>query len=211
MDIAGLNTLDLLLLVFLFIGALVGAVRGMVPQVFSLASIWLGLVLTLWFYKPFSNYILQGLGLPPTGSDTISFLILFIVFFNAVRIIIKLISTPPEERKRKKKSEEDPLAEAAKSATQRFVVGPLNLLGGALLGIILMALWLAIILGVMQFLFQPADIPTGRGFSARMTLNLRASALLPVFNQILSWLVWSVSLFVPKNATILKNVLGLLE
>lgn len=211
MDIAGLNTLDLLLLVILFIGALVGAVRGMLPQLFSLASIWLGLVVTLWLYKPFSNYILQGLGIPPTGSDTLSFLILFIVFFNAIRLIIKLISTPPEERKQKKKSKEDPLAEAAKSATQRFVIGPLNLLGGAVLGVILVALWMAIILGVMQFLFQPADLPTGGGFSARMTLNLRSSALLPMFNQILAWLVWSVSLFVPKNATILKNVLGLLE
>jgi hypothetical protein len=133
---------------------------------------------------------------------------LFVVFFNAIRIIIKLISTPPEERKRKKKSQEDPLAEAAKSATQRFVIGPLNLLGGAVLGIILVALWLAIILGVMQFLFQPADLPTGGGFSARMSLNMRSSSLLPIFNQILSWLVWSVSFFVPKSATILKDVLG---
>ena len=133
------------------------------------------------------------------------------MFFNAIRIIIKLISTPPEERKQKKKSKEDPLAEAAKSATQRFVVGPLNLLGGAVLGVILMALWLAIILGVMQFLFQPADVPAGGGFSARMSLNMRTSALLPVFNQILAWLVWSVSFFVPRNATILKDVLGFIE
>ena len=211
MDIVGLNTLDLLLLVFLFIGALVGAVRGAVPQLFSLASIWLGLVVTLWLYKPFSNYILQGLGLPPTGSDTLSFLILFVVFFNAIRIIIKLVSTPPEERKQKKKSEIDPLAEAAKSATQRFIIGPLNLLGGAVLGVILMALWMAILLGVMQFLFQPADVPAGAGFSARMSLNLRTSTLLPIFNQILGWLVWSVSFFVPKNATILKKVLGFIE
>lgn len=211
MDIAGFNTLDFLLLLILFIGALVGAVRGMVPQLFSLASIWLGLVVTLWLYKPFSNYILQGLDFPPTGSDTMSFLILFVVFFNAIRIIIKLISTPPEERKQRQKSQKDPLAEAAKSASQRFIVGPLNLLLGAVLGVILVALWMAILLGVMQFLLQPADIPTGGGFSARMSLNLRTSALLPMFNQILGWLVWSVSFFVPKNATILKNVLGFIE
>jgi hypothetical protein len=211
MDIAGLNTLDLLLLVILFLGALVGAARGMSPQMFSLASIWLGLVVTLWAYKPFSIYILQGLGIPPTGSDTLSFLLLFIVFFNAIRLIIKLLGTPPEERKRKKISKEDPLAEAAKSATQRFIVGPFTLLGGAVLGVILVALWTAIILGVMQFLFQPANIPTGGGFSAAMSSNMRNSALLPFFNQILGWLVWSVNFFVPKNADILKRVLGLLE
>jgi hypothetical protein len=87
----------------------------------------------------------------------------------------------------------------------------LNLLGGAVLGVILVALWLAIILGVMQFLFQPADVPAGGSFAARISFNLRTSSLLPVFNQILGWLVWSVSFFVPKNATILKNVLGFIE
>ena len=211
MDIAGLNTLDLLLLVILFVGALVGAVRGMVPQLFSLASIWLSLVVTLWTYKLFSIHILQGLGLPPTGSDTLSFLLLFVIFFNAIRLVIKLLSTPPEERKLKKQSKEDPLAEAAKSASQRFIIGPLNLIGGVVLGVILVALWMAIILGVMQFLFQPADVPAGRSFTAQMSFNLRTSALLPFFNQILAWLVWSVSFFVPKNADILNRVLGLIE
>ena len=36
----------------------------------------------------------------------------------------------PHDRiaEKKKKSKEDPLAEAAKSATQRFIIGPLNLI-----------------------------------------------------------------------------------
>ena len=207
MEIGGLNTLDLLLIVILGIGAVVGFMRGIVPQLFSIASIWFGLIVTLWLYKPFSNYILQGLGLPAIGSDTISFLLLFVVFFNLIRLGIKLISTPPEERKLKKKSKDDPLAEAAKSTTQRFVIGPLNLLGGAFLGIILTGLWTAILLGAMQCLFQPTQVTATRGIS----YNLSTSALVPVFNQILGWLVWSVSFFVPKNATILKKVLGQLE
>ncbi len=207
MELAGLNTLDLLLIVILFIGAVIGFVRGIVPQLFSLAAIWFGLVVTLWLYKPFSNYILQGLGLPKTGSDTISFVLLFIVFFNAIRVIIKLISTPPEDRKVKRKSKEDPLAEATKSVTERFVIGPLNLIGGTILGVVLISLWMAILLGAMQFLFQPTEVAATRG----ITYNLRTSTLLPYFNQILAGLVWSVSFFVPKNATILRNVLGYIE
>jgi uncharacterized membrane protein required for colicin V production len=210
MNIAGFNALDLLIMVLLFIGALAGLIRGIAPQLFSLVSIWLGLVVTLWLYKPFSFYILQGMNIPKTGSDTMAFLILFIVFFNAIRLTVKHFSTPPEERKMKKKSKEDPLAEAAKSASQRFVIGPLNMVGGSILGIILTVLWLAILLGVLQFIFQPTEVEV-KGFAARMTSNLKSSALLPYLNRVLSMLVTSVSFFVPKNADILKRVLGFLE
>jgi hypothetical protein len=148
--------------------------------------------------------------IPKTGSDTMAFLILFVVFFNAIRFIIKHFSTPPEERKMKKKSKDDPLAEAAKSATQRFVIGPLNMVGGSIMGIILTILWLAILLGVLQFIFQPTEVEV-RGFAARMTSNLKNSALLPYFNRVLGMLVTSVNYFVPSNADILKKVLGFLE
>jgi len=91
------------------------------------------LVVTLWLYKPFSINILQGLGIPTIGSDTMSFLILLFIFVNAFNLGVKALSAPPEERKKKKKSKEDPLAEAAKSASQRFVIGPLNMIGGAVM------------------------------------------------------------------------------
>ena len=61
----GLNTLDFLLIIILGIGLLVGIMRGIVPQIMSVVSIWLALVATLWLYKPFSVHILQGVGLCP--------------------------------------------------------------------------------------------------------------------------------------------------
>jgi len=82
MQVIGLNALDLLLLFIMLMGIVVGVLRGMLPQLFSLASIWLGLVITLWLYKPFSIYILQGLGIPSVGSDTMSFLMLLFIFFK---------------------------------------------------------------------------------------------------------------------------------
>ena len=207
MELIGLNALDLLLIVILFIGALVGVMRGALPQLFSVVSIWFGLVLTLWLYKPFSHYILQGVGMPKTGAETLGFILLLLVFFNVVRFVVKQLSTPPEERKQKKKSKEDPLAEAAKSATDRFVIGPLNMFGGAVMGIIVTALWITLILAALQFIFQPTDVPGDySGFSKRMITNLQTSVLVPFFNQILVWLTRSVMLFVPKNADILTKV-----
>jgi hypothetical protein len=213
MQIAGFNALDLLLMFIMVLGIVTGMLRGVLPQLFSLVSIWLGLIVTLWFYKPFSTYILQGLGLPRVGSDTMAFLILFLIFFNGIRLLVKTLSKPPEERKLKKKSKFDPLAEAAKSASQRFVVGPLNLLGGAVMGFVLITLWIAIILGAVQFVFQPVDVPVGQytGASTGIVGSLMGSKLVPLFNQVLQILSLSVNWFIPKNADILKRVLGFIE
>jgi len=97
----GLNLLDYLLLFILFLGAVVGFLRGAVPQIISVASIWLGLLASLWLYRPLSNNILQGLGLPKIFSDTMAFLILLIIFFHAIRLIVKALTVPPEEKKKK--------------------------------------------------------------------------------------------------------------
>jgi hypothetical protein len=194
--------------VILFIGILVGIIKGVLPQLFSIISIWLGLVVTLWLYKPFSFRILQGLGLPKIGSETLAFLLLLVVFFNAVRLIVKSLSTPPEERKQRKMSKDDPLAEAAKSATQRFVIGPLNMLGGAVTGFILTGLWITLVLAAIQFIFQPTDVPVEySGFSRGIVTNLKGSTLVPIFNSVLSLLSQSVDLFIPKNADMLRKVL----
>ena len=207
MQIVGLNTLDLLLIVILFVGVLVGIIRGALAQLFSIVSIWFGLLVTLWFYKPFSIHILQGLKMPETGSDTMAFLILLVVFFNGIRFFVKKMSAPPEEKKRKKKSKEDPLAEAAKSVTQRFVIGPLNMLGGSVTGFILTALWITLILAVIQFIFQPTDIGGQYSGPKGIVTNLKTSSLVPIFNRMLFLLSQSVSLFIPKNADILKRVI----
>jgi hypothetical protein len=216
--IVGLNAFDLLLLVFLVIGILIGLVRGALRQIVSLVCIWLGLVATLWLYKLLSERVLQpetsGFGMGKTAADTLAFITLMIVFFNAFRLTVTYLAVPPEERRKKKKKskfQEDPLVEAGPSATQRFILGPLNALGGLVMGFILTTLWLALILGVLQFIFQPTvtDVPYS-GFTRGLVTNMRTSALLPLFNMVLRGLVNSVDLFVPRNADILKGVLDII-
>lgn len=214
MQVLGLNPLDLLLIVLLIVGVLAGFVRGAVSQIVSVVSIWLGLVATLWLYKGLSERILQpetsGFGMSKTPADVIAFLVLLIVFFNAFRLLVKYLAVPPEEKKKKRKRRGTVGVpdEVAPSPMQRFVAGPLNALGGLAMGFILTSLWLMLILGVLQFIFQPtdADIPYS-GFSRGLVTNLRNSTLLPFFNLALAGLVQSVDLFVPKNADILKSFL----
>lgn len=217
MQLLGLNTLDLLFIVILFVGVLAGFVRGAVSQIVSVVSIWLGLVTTLWFYKSLSERILQpetsGFGMEKTAADVLAFLLLLLIFFNAFRLLVKYLAVPPEARKKKlkKRGKVGVEEEVAPSPVQRFIVGPLNALGGLAMGFILTTIWLALLLGVIQFIFQPTDtsIPYS-GFSKGLVTNLRGSLLLPVFNQVLAAIVQSVSLFVPRNADILKGVLEII-
>jgi len=211
MQVGFLNALDILLLFILFLGLLIGLIRGAMTQIISLASIWLGLLGALWLYKLLSIHILQGIGLNPTSADTLAFLILLIVMFNAIRLVVKSLTTTPEtpEVKTKKKNPLDPLDETSPSFTQRFIFGPLSAAGGIVFGLILTALWVAIILGVMQFSFQVdiSNVPgvevSGRGIANQ----LRGSTLAPYFNRVLWFLVQSVDLFVlDARADILKRV-----
>lgn len=218
MNVLGLNAFDLLLLVLVFVGALIGFVRGVVPQLISLVSIWIGLIATLWLYKPLSERVLQpetsGFGMSKTPADTIAFLILLVVFFNAFRLVVKYLAVPPEERRKKrkkKKFQDDPLADATPSAMQRFFYGPINAIGGIVMGFILTVLWLSLLLGVLQFIFQPTgtQVPY-TGFINGLITNMRRSTLLPLFNAVLSGLTTSVSLFIPaavREDNILKAFL----
>ncbi len=218
MNVLGLNAFDLLLLVIVFVGALIGFVRGVVPQLISLVSIWIGLIATLWLYKPLSERVLQpetsGFGMSKTPADTIAFLVLLLVFFNGFRLLVKYLAVPPEERrkkKKKKKFQDDPLADVAPSAMQRFVYGPINAIGGITLGFILTVLWLSLLLGVLQFIFQPTETQVPyTGFINSLIVNMRRSTLLPLFNAVLSGLTTSVSLFIPaavRNDNILRAFL----
>jgi len=208
----GLNTLDLLLLVILFIGLLIGLFRGTLPQVISIVSIWLGLVASLWLYKIFSFRILQGLDMGATISDTMAFIILLIIFFHAIRLVVRYVTVPPEEKKRKRKSQDDPLADAAKTATERFIIGPLNMLGGMIMGLVLTILWLTLILGVVQFFIQPTELsPTVTGLSGRLAGQINGSSLVPMFNSMLSLIVFSVDFFVPADADIFRKVVSLIQ
>jgi uncharacterized membrane protein required for colicin V production len=213
MTIAGLNSLDLILVLMLFVGVMIGFVRGAVSQIISLVSIWLGLVATLWLYKLLSDYIFQDVlidfDIGETGSDVLAFILLLAVFFVGFRLLVKYLAVPPEERKKKRKQDvHDPLAEAARTTSQR-VAGCFNAIGGMGMGFILTILWLTLLLGVLQFIFQPTETAVPYvGFAGGLVSNMRTSSLMPWFNYVLLGLFQSLRLFIPQNADIFEVVLS---
>jgi hypothetical protein len=208
-QIAGLNTLDLLLIVLLFIGILIGFVRGLGPQLMSLASIWFALLVSLYLYRPFSDNILQGLEFTKIVSDTISFLTMLFISFNAIRLLVRYLTKPPEQKmsKRKKRGVIGPVEVPKPSATQRYLLGPLNTFASMFMGLILMTLWIALLMGVIQFFFQTGAFTAGGVSQPGIVAQVQSSALMPYFNRVLRWLVLSVSLFVIESTpNILKVV-----
>lgn len=211
MVIYGFNTLDFLLIFILFLGGIIGMLRGPGTQLVSAASIWLALLISLWTYRLLSVFIFIESGyFSRTSGDALAFAIMFIVLFNGIRLIIRYLTKPPEEKKRKpkKRGQVGPIDDKPPiSPIKRYVYGPLMLFSGAVLGVILTTIWTAIILGVLQFFFQ-VDVTqvaggTGRGLVAQLT----SSSLVPFFNNVLFFLVRSLDLFIlDDSADILKKV-----
>ena len=216
MQIVGLNFLDLFLLFILFLSGIVGMLRGIGTQLASAASIWLGMLISLWTYRILSvNIFLESEFFGKTSSDAMAFMIMFLVSFHAIRLVIRYLTKPPEEKKKKpkKKGQVGPIDDKPKiRPVQRYIYGPLGLLGGAVLGVILATLWTAIILGVLQFFFQVdvTGVPGGGAVPGVGLVNqIRTSVLVPFFNRVLLFLVQSLDLFVlDDSATILKQVVG---
>ena len=204
--VTGLNLLDYLLLFILFLGAVVGLLRGLLPQVISLASLWLGMLASLWLYPLLSDNILQGLGFSIIASDTMAFMALLIISFHAIRLLVKYLTVPPEEKKKKvkrRKGQVGPIEESvAKTTAQRYITGPLGAIGGIIMGVVLTGVWTAIVLGVLQFIFQvdvtqvASDVTGVTVPGAGLSVQLKSSSLLHYFNRTLFWLAQSLSYFV---------------
>jgi len=217
MQFGFLNELDLLLLVIFLISGLYGMSRGAVPQIVSAMSLWLGIVIALWLYTPLSHRIIKGLfrSWSFEVSDTLAFFLLFGIFFHTVRLIILYLVFPPEseeaskkaEMKRKKKREKEGLDEPM---LQRYILGPLNLIVGMFMGVVLAILWWSIIIGMLQFILQPSLTPAGalRNLANSMHNSYIVKELL---NNVLLYLNLSVNIFRPSYATILQDMVKLIQ
>ncbi len=220
--VGGLNELDMLLIMFLLIGALLGLVRGAVPQIISVISIWLSLVISLWLYLPLSRNIIRGVfqDMQSNTSDMLAFLVLFAVFVNAIGFTIQWVTLGSADEKEKKGGKKgkkqgfEDLDDYETPTMERYFWGPLNVIVGLIMGTVLTTLWMAIVLGMLQFvlqdsIFKAVDLP---GFVGSFALRLKTSSMVVVFNQVLYWVFVSISLFVPKggDATILNFIINTL-
>jgi len=188
------NALDYLLILFLVIGAAWGLLRGSWRLLISLFSLYVGLVLTLRLYQPLANFFRNLVpAMSVSGSEALAFVLLLFVLVNGFNLLTRYFATPPEDRKRKKRGD---LQEAVTSGSQRFIIGPLTRLLGLLIGIVVAIVWISLVLAVFQFVVR-SGWPTANDIRVSILHQLNSSFLVPVFNEVLNRIYWSVRIWVP--------------
>jgi len=148
-----MNYVDLLLMFILVMGAGYGATRGVTRQLTGLISIWLGLIISLWLYKPFSVKILGGVftSASPLILDSFSFIMLLILFTVIVQGLFIFTTKSPEEKR--KKGAKD-LNEMLDKVDRGPSFGIINALGGLVVGAAVTAVWISIFLAITQYLLN---------------------------------------------------------
>ena len=186
--------LDYLLIFFLVLGTLWGLLRGPARLLIGLFSLYVGLIISLWLYRPLANYLRSLVpGMSLTGSEALAFVFLLLVLVNGFSFFTEYFSTPPEERKRKKRGE---VQEAVAQTGRRFLTGPLTQIAGLAVGFVVTIVWISLLLAVLQFVVQ-SEWPVADGMRLGLQGELGVSTLKPTFNQILTIIYRSVKIWVP--------------
>lgn len=205
-----LNAFDLLMIVFLLIGIIYGAFRGAARQLMGLFSAWLGLIICLWLYIPFSRRILRGLFLKTTDSasannvvfDTFSFFLLVIIFATIVQLIFIYTTKSPEEKR------DTSGTSFMDRAEEKSSVSMLNVVGGLITGFIVTAVWISLFMAPTQYAIF--SIRSSNNFLNSLRVAMNTSALIPYFQIVLSWIYQSIQFFIPPTGlpVIFRGFLG---
>ena len=188
------NMLDYLLLFLLVMGSLWGLLAGAGRLLVGLFSLYVGLVISLLLYQPLAGFLRDLLpGMSITGSESLAFVFLLLTFVNGLSFVTRYFGTPPEERRKKKRGR---VQEAVAKEGTRFLTGPLNQLGGLVVGFVVTIVWLSIMMAVFQFAVK-AGWPTANSVRAAVEQQISTSALLWMSNYALYLIYRSVSIWVP--------------
>lgn len=195
-----MNWVDLLLFLIVVGTMLWGMFRGVVRQLISLLGLYVAIVASLWLYPSFAIFV--GLLIPKlseSGRETIAFLFLFILVSNVVSAMMRsVLVTPPEERKRKKPREQEDITDAAAKTAQRFILAPLNLLGGMVFALISACVWISLVTAVLRYSLLVPWLAYD-GIRAFLLDGLARSGSMVLFDQVLHIVYTSVSLWVPRT------------
>lgn len=208
-----MNWLDVVLLLILVGGMLWGMLDGAIKQFIGIFSLYVGLVASLWIYPELSSII--GTFLPtitPNGRDTVAFLFLFILIANLLGLAIRFSATPPEERRRKKQEEEG-VQQAVKKGAERFILAPLNHIGGLIIGFVKTTIWMGIIINVIQFSVSGDPWLGYDGLRRFLLASIQGAQLKSILELVFYYVYVSVKYVSPGQfggqlPTVFRNLIG---
>ena len=194
-----LNSFDFLVILILLLGVGLGAVRKVGQQILGLISAWLALIICLWLYIPFSRRVLLGL-FAKGGSgaasytsvfDTVSFFIILFLFAVGIQVVFIQATKSPEAKR-------DTTGKTfVEKAEEKAPVKFFNIFMGLIVGFVVTVVWLSILMAPLRLVIISAPIRNSliNGLQATMA----SSALMPFFQQVLTWIYLSIRLFTPAT------------
>ncbi|TAH50605.1 MAG: CvpA family protein [Chloroflexota bacterium] len=183
---AGLNWLDLIILLLLLTGMAIGFAQGLVRQVIGLVALYIGLVLATQFFRPLSQLTGDALNTTPnTLSNAVAF---FAILFLAIGVI-------------------NFFALDAYKSTKIRLVPAVDQVTGIALGVISMWIVLSVAVNVLDFAVH-AQTWTGNAETARnIILNgLENSRLAEVTASTLPMIVTTIRPWLPGGLPTIFNI-----
>lgn len=189
-----MNWLDLLLFLTVIGTMLWGMSQGVVAQFIGLVGLYIATVASLWLYPSFAIFV--GALMPKlseSGRETIAFLFLFILISNIVSAMMRSVFvTSPEERKRRRPREG--MKEAMAKTAQRFVLAPLNLLGGMVFALISACVWISLVAAVLRYslavpwlAYDGVRVFLLEGFLQSRLISLSDAGLRIIYTSVSPW------------------------
>lgn len=171
-----LNPFDVLIVLGLLAGAILGFVRGLVRMILSLAVLYIAAVLGVTLHRPVSNWIIYVFGLPRSVSLGLAFILIVILTSAIMNFVLR----------RTYKDTELP------------GIRQIDQLGGLIVGFFVACVWIGFaILAVAFFLTGSDTTPTT--LQENTLLYFRRSALIPVFYDFLGIALVTLKPWMPKG------------
>lgn len=194
-----MNWVDLLLFLIVIGVMLWGMFQGVVRQLIGLMGLYVAVVASLWLYPSFAIFV--GTLMPKlsqSGRETIAFLFLFILTSNIISAVLRSILVSPSPEERKRKEQRGSVKEAIAKTSERFILAPLNLVGGMVFALISVCIWISLVMALLHYgLTVPWLAYDGiRAFVLQGILESRLSGL---FDQVLYIIYALVRPFVPRT------------
>lgn len=184
------NPFDLLVAMIFLVGLFYGVFNDAFKQMFGLVKTWLGLIVALWLYNPFSEHILQGIwpDTAPIILDCFALLLLILAYgvlwqigaaFRAEIHAYRRTSYVPIIQKMNTLDQEDHFEKTMKVA------------GGMLMSLVSTTIWIS--LGTVAMRQLLVLIPLG----SSVQQHVDTAAVTPYVYEIVLLIYSSVALFVP--------------
>ncbi len=125
-----MNTIDIIILVLLGIGMVVGFMKGLLKQLASVIGLIAGLLVARSLYGMVGEKLAPQIGTSVTVAQVISFIAIWV----AIPLILYII------------------ASMLTKALDAVHLGGINRLSGALLGILINILWIGVFIEVLQYI-----------------------------------------------------------